>query len=405
MTRAGGLPPDVAAHLRMQLPVAAANTVAAITAEVPDYADAFSGRMGANIQRAVELALEGFLEEATTPRTGDKAPGAPRRAVMDGAYALGRGEARSGRTMDALLTAYRLGSRVTWRELSTTVVAAGLPAEGVAGFAELLFAFIDELSAVSAAGHTDELASSGRVREQYRAQLARALLAGAPDHELTAAAERAGWEPPEQLVAVLVSSAAARDVLARLTGDTLVTQDVEAAEVAAGTGGDGQRTVLLASGDDRNALLAGLRGRSAVVGPAKPWALVAGSYRRAQRTAGLSDGGLTDSEQHLPELILGADADALADLRRRALAPLDGLGTASAARLAETLRSWLLHQGRRDEVAAELMVHPQTVRYRMNQLRELYGDRLREPAVVLELILALSTPARHGPPPTWQAGR
>ena len=68
-------------------------------------------------------------------------------------------------------------------------------------------------------------------------------------------------------------------------------------------------------------------------------------------------------------------------------------GTA-AERLAETLRSWLLHQGRREEVAADLVVHPQTVRYRMTQLRELYGDRLTDPTTVLELTIALAVPPR-----------
>ena len=57
--------------------------------------------------------------------------------------------------------------------------------------------------------------------------------------------------------------------------------------------------------------------------------------------------------------------------------------------LAETLRSWLLHHGRREEIAAELFVHPQTVRYRMGQLREAYGDRLDDPATVLALTVAL----------------
>jgi len=38
--------------------------------------------------------------------------------VAEAAYALGRGEARSGRTMDALLSAYRVGARVSWRELA-----------------------------------------------------------------------------------------------------------------------------------------------------------------------------------------------------------------------------------------------------------------------------------------------
>jgi DNA-binding PucR family transcriptional regulator len=39
------------------------------------------------------------------------------------------------------------------------------------------------------------------------------------------------------------------------------------------------------------------------------------------------------------------------------------------------------------------MVHPQTVWYRMTQLRELYGDRLHDPAAVLELVIALGAHA------------
>ncbi|MEI8083651.1 MAG: helix-turn-helix domain-containing protein, partial [Actinomycetes bacterium] len=65
------------------------------------------------------------------------------------------------------------------------------------------------------------------------------------------------------------------------------------------------------------------------------------------------------------------------------------LGVSASERLAETLRSWLLNQGRRDAVAAELFVHPQTVRYRMNQIRGVYGDRLNDPDTILELTIAL----------------
>jgi DNA-binding PucR family transcriptional regulator len=63
-----------------------------------------------------------------------------------------------------------------------------------------------------------------------------------------------------------------------------------------------------------------------------------------------------------------------------------------ADRLAATLRSWLLHQGRREDVAADLHVHPQTVRYRMTQLRELYGADLADPDKVLELVVGLGLP-------------
>ncbi len=62
---------------------------------------------------------------------------------------------------------------------------------------------------------------------------------------------------------------------------------------------------------------------------------------------------------------------------------------AAREKLADTLRAWLLHHGRRERIAAELFVHPQTVRYRMGQLRAAYGARLDDPQTVLELTIAL----------------
>ncbi|MDQ4051925.1 MAG: helix-turn-helix domain-containing protein, partial [Actinomycetota bacterium] len=120
----------------------------------------------------------------------------------------------------------------------------------------------------------------------------------------------------------------------------------------------------------------------------RPWLEVRASYDRALRARSL---GLTgDTDTHLPELVLRADAAALADLKAQALAPLAQLRPAAAEKLADTLRAWLLHHGRRDEIAAALFVHPQTVRYRMGQLRELYGDRLDDPDEVLTLTIALA---------------
>jgi DNA-binding PucR family transcriptional regulator len=91
----------------------------------------------------------------------------------------------------------------------------------------------------------------------------------------------------------------------------------------------------------------------------------------------------------LADLVLRADDSALADLRAQVLAPLDDLNATAREKLTETLRSWLLNHGRREVIAAQLFVHPQTVRYRMQQLRELYGQRLDDPRTVLELTIAL----------------
>ena len=60
-----------------------------------------------------------------------------------------------------------------------TAVEEGIDAGQLSRFAELVFAYIDELSAASAAGHTDELESTGRLRQRNLERLARALITGA----------------------------------------------------------------------------------------------------------------------------------------------------------------------------------------------------------------------------------
>jgi DNA-binding transcriptional LysR family regulator len=46
--------------------------------------------------------------------------------------------------------------------------------------------------------------------------------------------------------------------------------------------------------------------------------------------------------------------------------------------------------GNRQAMAEELHVHPQTVRYRMAQLRELFGQSLDDPRTRAVLLLALA---------------
>jgi len=388
---------DVTAALRNRLPAVAEHTVAAVMNEVPGYAGSFSGEIGANISEAVEMALLGFLKLASRPWRSD--PGTPLGPALDAAYALGRGEARSGRSVDALLTAYRVGARVAWRELAGVAATAGMQVMLMARFADLMFAYIDELSAASVAGHTDELSRTGQVRERYLERLGQHLLAGAAADVLVAAAERANWAPPETLTAVLLPLDNVRGITSLVPAGTLRLREELPDQQPDQE--ESPETVLLlipdSAGPERRHLLRALAGRHAVVGPARPWIRARSSYQRAAQARALRIGiedraAGVDTEDYLAELVLGADPDALADLRAQVLAPLAGLRPETADRLAQTLRSWLLHQGRRDEVAAELLVHAQTVRYRMSQLRDLYGDRLHDPTAVRNLIIALPPP-------------
>jgi hypothetical protein len=224
------------------------------------------------------------------------------------------------------------------------------------------------------------------------------LVSGASDETLLADAQRAGWTPPETLAAVILPEDRVDEILARVDPRSL--QPVEDIPGLP----PGSAVLLVPDGGARlvDAVRRGLDGGRAVVGPSRPWLRAEESFVRALRAwQVLPVTGVMRTEDVLPELVVAADPAALADLRARVLGPLGQLRPSTADRLAETLRAWLLHRGRRDEVAAALFVHPQTVRYRVGQLRALYGDRLDDPRTVLELTVALTIPdppARVGAP-------
>jgi hypothetical protein len=385
------LPAATVQRLREQLPDVAALGIAAITDEVPEYADLLAGPSGSIFSSAIRLSLGAFLRllDRGPAALGDESPLA---AARQGAYELGRGEAKSGRTADALLAAYRIGARVSWRSMAATAVEQDVAADVVARFAELMFDYIDDLSASSVAGHTDQLARSGRLREQRREQLAQALLSDAPADRLIELAANASWPAPDSLTAVLLPASRVRDTLPQLSNDTLhVPTDLLELEASV------PMSVLLVPDMVRTRahLVDVLRGRGAAVGPARPWLQARASVElaaRLRRVIGSTPDGVLDAADHLDALVVGADPGAVHDLRAAVLAPLADLAPAAAARLTETLRAWLTHLGRRGDVAEALQIHPQTVRYRMTQLRELYGDRLEDPGTVQALVIALRLP-------------
>jgi DNA-binding PucR family transcriptional regulator len=113
------------------------------------------------------------------------------------------------------------------------------------------------------------------------------------------------------------------------------------------------------------------------------------SARRARLALGLARDGFVDSGARLVDILLAGDAGLARDLSERALAPLAELPPNRRARLLETLAAWLDAHGDVRAASEALHVHTQTVRYRLNQLRELFGDALEDPAARLELALAL----------------
>ena len=134
---------------------------------------------------------------------------------------------------------------------------------------------------------------------------------------------------------------------------------------------------------------------AAAISPATTLDGLPDAFRWARAALGLERTSPVRVDDHLAALALHADPALLARLRTRCLAPLADLPERTRARLSETLAAWLDERGNAVAVAARLHVHPQTVRYRLAQLRERFGDVLEDADARFELMLAV----RSGPAP------
>ena len=112
---------------------------------------------------------------------------------------LGRGEMRAGRSLESLLSAYRIGARVAWRRFAARRASqAGLEPDTLYLLAESIFAYIDVLSAESAEGHALEQSAAAGEAELRRRRLVRMLVREPPAEPgaVERAAAEAGWPLP-----------------------------------------------------------------------------------------------------------------------------------------------------------------------------------------------------------------
>jgi DNA-binding PucR family transcriptional regulator len=105
------------------------------------------------------------------------------------------------------------------------------------------------------------------------------------------------------------------------------------------------------------------------------------SFARARAALGHAgeEPGVVVAREIAGELLLRSDSRLAGELAADRLEPLSGLAAGARTRLRETLVVWLEEQGRLGPVAQRLGVHPQTARYRLQRLRELFGSRLDDP--------------------------
>lgn len=353
----------------------------------PDYAEFLSEEHG-EVTLAAKAFLERLVEIAAQPTDGPstEADPAPHAALFD---EIGRVQWRDGGDLTTLLSAYQMGARIAWHHVSRTALAVGIDPHALAALAEAVFIFVDELSSASAHGFVLEQSGASAERERLRDDLVELMLSDRADLiAVRAAATRAGWQLPREAAVILIDGAnpVGQAVLSRLDSSCLLIR---------------RRALIGAIVPDpvfsgrRRRLTQALRGAGAVVGHPVSLGDLPASILIAEIAAGLQrDGVLTDdpvfADEHLDAIIVHRDPRVLTALRARVLQPLDDLTPAVRERLIETLTAWLRHFGDRQAIAAELHIHPQTVRYRMGQLHALFGPVLEDPDGRARLILALA---------------
>ena len=193
---------------------------AAIAASSDEYRAPMTGAFGRGVRTAIEGTLSQFLEQIGQPSAGVR----PGRDVY---IALGRGEYRAGRRLDALQAAYRLGARIAWRRISAVARRAGLDAATLSLLAESIFAYIDEVSAESVEGYASEQAASAGERQRARQALVRRLvLEEVDDAQARDVARAADWALPRR-VAALASDYHDPERLALRVGEGAVAARIE----------------------------------------------------------------------------------------------------------------------------------------------------------------------------------
>jgi hypothetical protein len=378
------LDPRIVEVLRPVLDETAEEMIQAVVASVPAYSRPIEGEFGFGIVAGVQAALSHLLAEIEE--------GGP-VGRPDVYRALGQGEMRAGRSLDSLLTAYRIGARVAWRRFAAAGVQAGLDPDTLYLLAEGIFAYIDVLSTESADGHAAEQSVTAGEAQLRRRQLVRMLVREPPaDPEaVRAAAAGAEWSLPRTLAVVAIAGEQRELAASHLPVGTIAEAFGElVCAVVADPDGPGRRAEL-----ERALLDAAV---PAGLGTTVEWGQAAVSFHRARAALALAGPapGLVAAHENAGRLLLAADPALADEFAADLLAPLDRLSTGSRRRLRDTLEAWLAEQGRLGQVAERLTIHPQTARYRLGRLRELFGSDLDDPDRRFWLELALRVTAAAG---------
>ena len=355
----------------------ATRMVAAFRADIDGYRRLSEPVIDGQILEISRGNVELFLRSI---RDGRPATDADLRPLRESA----KDRAGEGMPLEDLLHAYRLGGRIGWQAFLEAARPEEQPA--LLRVAETLMDFVDRISSAVAQAYLEESQHLVSERERQLRGLLDAILAGGHlPSELTALAEQLGvplrerYRPfaaslpaaPARRHSELAASLRSRGVLAltegvRVTGllpDGQSLTGVPEKESVVALGAETGRSELASALDDAR--------RLADLG----------------RRLGLR--GTLQQDDLLPESLLASAPRVAQNLRRRVLAPLEEHRSRSGADLVETLVAYVGSNLDRRQAAEHLHVHPNTLDYRLKQVRELTGVDVHRLEDLVIVVLAL----------------
>ncbi|MBO2455879.1 helix-turn-helix domain-containing protein [Actinomadura barringtoniae] len=298
---------------------------------------------------------------------------------------LGREMARDGQDLDEMHMLMCRTARSAWHSITAIADSLDIERSTLGMIADAQFSYMDAVAALVTQGYETESAGTTEALHRRRTRLLALLLAEPPVPEdvIADAARSAEWRLPRTVAAVTLKPrrmtahhppALPPDVLA--DPPVLVLPDPE---------GPGRLRILEPL----------LRNWVVVVGPTVQPTQTVKSLRWAQEALELVGRGVIAGTEvvrcmdHVPTLAIFRAEELIEHAAAARLAPLRALSPVQAERLSETLLSLLENKFNATEAGNQMHVHPQTVRYRLRRLEQLFGDDLFDPRRSLELEMIL----------------
>ncbi|MEU9020357.1 helix-turn-helix domain-containing protein [Actinomadura sp. NPDC048394] len=350
---------------------------------MPEIARALPHSSERGAPSAIDRKLRAFIRNIADPTRSPEDRARMHRALGRSAYLHGVGPV-------LLQRAYQAGARFAWRRLGEAVRRSGATADQLYRLTEAVFASTEELCGHALRSYTELTDDGTAALRRNRRRLLQVILAEPGTlgpSVLSRAASAARWTVPRSIACVVLDRPweTGERLPPALEPDVL--SDLRQPEPR-----------LILPEPDRpgriDRLRRGLEGIRFAIGTRVGVTEAAQSLRTAEHALALLRQGAFPGadhvrcDDHLSTLLLLNDEHLTRRLIERRMAALEQLDPEPRRRLLETLLAWL-STGSQAQAAVRLHLHPQTVRYRMRRLDELFGDQLHDPAWRFEMELAI----------------